>query len=105
MILTRNMSALKSAGFYMSSNKFRTLKQQYGRWNWRNDPYQHPDTITGARYNVYYPQLPSPSYHHQSFSLQRTTMYPRNQRLLQRPTVLRQDVPTFYPVKEPKKIL
>ncbi|GFW57716.1 hypothetical protein TNCV_2926351 [Trichonephila clavipes] len=46
-------------------------RQQYGRWNWRNDPSQHPDTIIGSRYNVYSPQLPSPSYHHPFFSLQR----------------------------------
>ncbi|GFW16275.1 hypothetical protein TNCV_4264401 [Trichonephila clavipes] len=26
--------------------------QQYERWNWRNDQSQHPDTITGSRYNV-----------------------------------------------------
>ncbi|GFW26871.1 hypothetical protein TNCV_1377141 [Trichonephila clavipes] len=39
-------------------------RQQYGRWNWRNDQSQHPDIITGSTYNVYSPQLPSPSYHH-----------------------------------------
>ncbi|GFS92236.1 hypothetical protein TNCV_1113451 [Trichonephila clavipes] len=54
-------------------------RQQYERWNFRNVQSQHPDTITGSRYNVYSPQLPSPSYHHPSFSLQRPTMYPRNQ--------------------------
>ncbi|GFW58582.1 hypothetical protein TNCV_718821 [Trichonephila clavipes] len=59
-------------------------RQQYRRWNWRNDQSQHPDTITSSRYNVYSPQLPSPSYHHPSFSLQRLTMCPRNQRLPQR---------------------
>ncbi|GFX63705.1 hypothetical protein TNCV_215051 [Trichonephila clavipes] len=49
-------------------------RQQNGRWNWRNDPSQHPDTITAD-----------------------ATMHPRNQRLPQRPTVLRPDAPTFYP--------
>ncbi|GFV90707.1 hypothetical protein TNCV_2224231 [Trichonephila clavipes] len=44
-------------------------RQQYGRWNWRNDQSQHPDTITGSRYYVYSHQLPSPSYHHPSFTL------------------------------------
>ncbi|GFU33788.1 retrovirus-related Pol polyprotein from transposon TNT 1-94 [Trichonephila clavipes] len=77
------------------TNQF-THRQQNGRWNWRNDPSQHPNTITGSRYNVYSPQLPSPSYHYPSFSLQRPTMYPRNQRLPQRPAVLRPDAPTFY---------
>ncbi|GFX05422.1 hypothetical protein TNCV_1007441 [Trichonephila clavipes] len=79
-------------------NQF-THRQQYGKWNWRNNPSQHPDTITGSRYNVYSPRLPSPSYHHPFFSLQRPTMYPRNQRLPQRPAVLRPDAPTFYPHK------
>ncbi|GFX42438.1 hypothetical protein TNCV_1520021 [Trichonephila clavipes] len=49
------------------TNQF-ARKQQYGRWNCRNDHSQHPDTITGSRYNVY-SQFPSPSYHHPSFSL------------------------------------
>ncbi|GFY21922.1 hypothetical protein TNCV_3295661 [Trichonephila clavipes] len=71
-------------------------RQLYGRQNWRNDPSQRPDTITGSRYNVYSPQLPSPSYHHPSFSLQRPTMYPRNQRLPQRPALLRPVARTFY---------
>ncbi|GFS80909.1 retrotransposable element Tf2 protein type 3 [Trichonephila clavipes] len=71
-------------------------RQQYGGWNWRNDQSQHPDTITNTRYNVYSPQFPSP-YHHPSFSLQRPTLYPRNQRFPQRPTVLRPNAPTFYP--------
>ncbi|GFU52707.1 hypothetical protein TNCV_2454201 [Trichonephila clavipes] len=77
-------------------------RHQYGRWNWRNAPSQHPDTITGSRCNVYSPQLPSPSYHHPSFSLQRPKNQrtnPRNQRLPQRPTVLRPDAPTFYPLQ------
>ncbi|GFU94291.1 hypothetical protein TNCV_3513311 [Trichonephila clavipes] len=65
-------------------------RQQYGRWNWRNDQSQHLDTITSSRYNVHSPQLPS-------FSLQRPTMYPRNQRLPQRPAVLQLDASTFYP--------
>ncbi|GFT95881.1 hypothetical protein TNCV_312201 [Trichonephila clavipes] len=72
-------------------------RQRYGKWNWRNDPSQHPDTVTGSSYNVYSPQLPPPSYHHPSFSLQRPTMYPRYQRLPRRPAVLRLDAPTFYP--------
>ncbi|GFX49538.1 hypothetical protein TNCV_4901801 [Trichonephila clavipes] len=63
-------------------------RQQYGRWNWRNDQSQHPDTITDSIYNVYSPQFPSPTYHHPSFSHQRPTLYPRNQRFQQRPTVL-----------------
>ncbi|GFY33281.1 hypothetical protein TNCV_1241311 [Trichonephila clavipes] len=46
---------------------------------------------------VYSPQLPSTSYHHPSLSFQRPTMYPRNQRLPQRPAVLRSDASTFYP--------
>ncbi|GFS62057.1 retrovirus-related Pol polyprotein from transposon 17.6 [Trichonephila clavipes] len=71
-------------------------RQQYGGWNWRNDQSQHPDTITNTRYKVYSPQFPSP-YHHPSFSLQRPTLYPRNQRFPQRPTVLRPNAPTFYP--------
>ncbi|GFU75440.1 hypothetical protein TNCV_2861561 [Trichonephila clavipes] len=71
-------------------------RQQYGGWNWRNDQSQHPDTITNTRYKVYSFQFPSP-YHHPSFSLQRPTLYPRNQRFPQRPTVLRPNAPTFYP--------
>ncbi|GFU44053.1 uncharacterized protein TNCV_4963641 [Trichonephila clavipes] len=80
-------------------------RQQYGRWNWRSDQSQHTRIpyITGSRYNVYSPRLPSLFYHHPSFSLQRPTMYPRNQRLLQRPAVLRPDAPTFYPPREPDK--
>ncbi|GFU83619.1 hypothetical protein TNCV_655311 [Trichonephila clavipes] len=73
----------------------RPVLQQYGKWNWRCDPSQQPDTITGSRFNVYSPQLPLPYYHHPFFSLQRPTIYPRNQRLPQRPTVLRPDAPTF----------
>ncbi|GFY09477.1 hypothetical protein TNCV_4321561 [Trichonephila clavipes] len=92
-LLTNRMVQKLAKGFKRS----RMIRQQYGRWNWRNDPSQHPDTITGSRYNVYSPQLPSPSYDHPSFSLQRPTMYPRNQRLPQRPEVLRPDAPTFYP--------
>ncbi|GFS94237.1 hypothetical protein TNCV_2013271 [Trichonephila clavipes] len=72
-------------------------RQQYGRWNWRNDQSQHQDTITNTRYKVYSPQLPSPSYHHPSYSFQRPTLYPRNQLFPQRPTVFRPDAPTFYP--------
>ncbi|GFT12774.1 retrotransposable element Tf2 protein type 3 [Trichonephila clavipes] len=71
-------------------------RQKYGGWNCRNDQSQHPDTITNTRYKVYSPQFPSP-YHHSSFSLQRPTLYPRNQRFPQRPTVLRPNAPTFYP--------
>ncbi|GFX91720.1 hypothetical protein TNCV_3529191 [Trichonephila clavipes] len=71
-------------------------RQQYGGWNWRNDQSQHPDTITNTRCKVYSPQFPLP-YHHPSFSLQRPTLYPRNQRFPQRPTVLRPNAPTFYP--------
>ncbi|GFT32854.1 retrovirus-related Pol polyprotein from transposon 412 [Trichonephila clavipes] len=78
------------------TNQF-VRRQQYGGWNWRNDQSQHPDAITGSRYNVYSPQFLSPSYHHPSFSLQRPTLYPRNQRFSQRPTVLRPNAPTFYP--------
>ncbi|GFU91820.1 hypothetical protein TNCV_3192071 [Trichonephila clavipes] len=77
------------------TNQF-VRRQQYGRWNWRNDQSQHPDAITGSRYNVYSPQLLSPSYHHPSFSLQRPILY-RNQRFPQRPSVLRPNAPTFYP--------
>ncbi|GFW11820.1 hypothetical protein TNCV_4100321 [Trichonephila clavipes] len=36
---------------------------------------------------------------------QRPTLYPRNQRFPQRPTVLRPNAPTFYPVKEHKTII
>ncbi|GFV31485.1 hypothetical protein TNCV_3462911 [Trichonephila clavipes] len=79
-------------------------RQQYGGWNWRNDQSQHPDTITNTRYKVYYPQFPSP-YHHPSFSLQRPTLYPRNQRFPQRPTVLRPNAPTFYPRQRHKTII
>ncbi|GFS76831.1 retrovirus-related Pol polyprotein from transposon 17.6 [Trichonephila clavipes] len=77
------------------TNQF-VRRQQYGGWNWRNDQSQHPDAITGSRYNVYSPQLLSPSYHHPSFSLQRPILY-RNQRFPQRPTVLRPNAPTFNP--------
>ncbi|GFX51198.1 hypothetical protein TNCV_2735491 [Trichonephila clavipes] len=28
-------------------------RPQYGRWNWRKDPSQHSDTITGSRYRMY----------------------------------------------------
>ncbi|GFU28886.1 hypothetical protein TNCV_470191 [Trichonephila clavipes] len=78
------------------TNQF-VRRQQYGGWNWRNDQSQHPDAITGSRYNVYSPQFLSPSYHHPSFSLQRPILYPRNQRFPQRPTVLRPNAPTFNP--------
>ncbi|GFT51012.1 hypothetical protein TNCV_3512351 [Trichonephila clavipes] len=71
----------------------------------RNDQSQHPDAITGSRYNVYSPQFLSPSYHHPSFSLQRPILYPRNQRFPQRPTVLRPNASTFNPVKEHKTII
>ncbi|GFW18172.1 hypothetical protein TNCV_4007121 [Trichonephila clavipes] len=77
------------------TNQF-VRRQQYGGWNWRNDQSQHPDAITGSRYNVYSPQFVSPSYHHPSFSLQRPILY-RNQRFPQRPTVLRPNAPTFTP--------
>ncbi|GFY05495.1 uncharacterized protein TNCV_218771 [Trichonephila clavipes] len=80
-------------------------RQHNRRWNWRNDPSQHPNTITGSRYNVYSPQLPSPLYHHPFFSLQRPTMYPRNQRLPQRPAVFDWMLQLSTPVKEPKKII
>ncbi|GFT19666.1 hypothetical protein TNCV_2535291 [Trichonephila clavipes] len=80
------------------------MEDGIGGWNWRNDQSQHPDTITNTRYKVYSPQFPSP-YHHPSFSLQRPTLYPRNQRFPQRPTVLRPNAPTFYPVKEHKTII
>ncbi|GFV42641.1 hypothetical protein TNCV_839961 [Trichonephila clavipes] len=80
-------------------------RQQYGGWNWRNDQSQHPDTITNTRYKVYSPQFPSP-YHHPSFSLQRPTLYPRNQRFPQRPTLLRPNVLQLStPVKEHKTII
>ncbi|GFW72124.1 transposon Tf2-11 polyprotein [Trichonephila clavipes] len=78
------------------TNQF-VRRQLYGGWNWRNDQSQHPDAITGSRYNVYSPQFLSPSYHHPSFSLQRPTLYPRNQRFPQRPTVLQPNAPTFNP--------
>ncbi|GFY22262.1 hypothetical protein TNCV_3299051 [Trichonephila clavipes] len=77
------------------TNQF-ARRQQYGRWNWKNDQSQHPNTTTGSRYNVYSPQLPSPFYHQTSFSLQRLTMYPRSQRLPQRPALLRPVARTFY---------
>ncbi|GFX97375.1 mitotic-spindle organizing protein 2A [Trichonephila clavipes] len=77
------------------TNQF-ARRQQYGGWNWRNDQSQHPDAITGSRYNVYSPQFLSPSYHHPSYSLQRPILY-RNQRFPQRPTVLRPNAPTFNP--------
>ncbi|GFW83846.1 retrovirus-related Pol polyprotein from transposon 297 [Trichonephila clavipes] len=78
------------------TNQF-ARRQQYGEWNWRIDQTQHPDAITGSRYNVHSPQFLSPSYHHPSFSLQRPTVSPRSWRLQQRPTVFRPDTPTFYP--------
>ncbi|GFW45246.1 hypothetical protein TNCV_4733541 [Trichonephila clavipes] len=78
------------------TNQF-VRRQQYGGWNWRKDPSQHPDAITGSRYNVYSPQFLLSSYHPPSFSHQRPTLYPRNQRFLQRPTVLRPNAPTFNP--------
>ncbi|GFS77592.1 integrase catalytic domain-containing protein [Trichonephila clavipes] len=78
------------------TNQF-VRRKQYGGWNWRNDQSQHPDAITGSRYNVYSPQFLLPSYHHPSFSLQRPTLYPRNQRFPQRPTDLRPNAPTFNP--------
>ncbi|GFW05433.1 retrotransposable element Tf2 protein type 3 [Trichonephila clavipes] len=77
------------------TNQF-VRRQHYGGWNWRNDQSQHPDAITGSRYNVYSPKFLSPSYHHPSFSLQRPILY-RNQRFPQRPTVLRPNAPTFNP--------
>ncbi|GFS73946.1 hypothetical protein TNCV_108381 [Trichonephila clavipes] len=86
------------------TNQF-VRRQQYGGWNWRNGQSQHPDAITGSRYNVYSPQFLLPSYHHPSFSHQRPTLYPRNQRFPQRPTVLRPNAPTFNPVKEHKTII
>ncbi|GFW77581.1 hypothetical protein TNCV_2499731 [Trichonephila clavipes] len=86
------------------TNQF-VRRQQYGGWNWRNDQSQHPDAITGSRYNVYSPQFLLPSYHHPSFFHQRPTLYPRNQRFPQRPTVLRPNAPTFNPVKEHKTII
>ncbi|GFS72825.1 hypothetical protein TNCV_4628731 [Trichonephila clavipes] len=70
-------------------------RQQYGEWIWRNDQSQLSDTITNTRPKVYSPQFPSP-YHHPSFSLQGPTLYPRNQRFPQQPTVLRPNAPTFY---------
>ncbi|GFV72186.1 hypothetical protein TNCV_3278411 [Trichonephila clavipes] len=27
-------------------------RQQYERWNWRNDQSHYPDTITASRYNI-----------------------------------------------------
>ncbi|GFV11285.1 uncharacterized protein TNCV_3723741 [Trichonephila clavipes] len=81
------------------TNQF-ARRQQYGGWNWRNDQSQYPDAITGTRYNVYFTQFQSPSYHHPSFSLQRLTIYPRSRRLQHRPTVFRPDAPTFYPHKK-----
>ncbi|GFU83407.1 hypothetical protein TNCV_1345921 [Trichonephila clavipes] len=78
------------------TNQF-VRRQQYGGWNWRNDQSQHPDAKTGSRYNVYSPQFLLNSYHHPSFSHQRPTLYPRNQRFPQRPTVLRPNTPTFNP--------
>ncbi|GFX18026.1 retrovirus-related Pol polyprotein from transposon 297 [Trichonephila clavipes] len=78
------------------TNQF-VRRLQYGGWNWRNDQSQHPDAITGSRYNVYSPQFLSPSYHHPSFSLQQPILYPRNQRFPQRPTVLRPNAPNFNP--------
>ncbi|GFX67945.1 transposable element Tcb2 transposase [Trichonephila clavipes] len=77
------------------TNQFAHI-QQYGGWNWRNDQSQHPDTITNTRYKVYSPQFPSP-YHHPSFSLQRPTLYPRNQRFPQRPTVFATQCSNFLP--------
>ncbi|GFX67202.1 hypothetical protein TNCV_2185491 [Trichonephila clavipes] len=78
------------------TNQF-VRRQHYGGWNWKNDQSQHPDVITGSRYNVYSPQFLSPSYHHTSFSLQRPILFPRNQRFPQRPTVFRPNAPTFNP--------
>ncbi|GFR12441.1 hypothetical protein TNCT_586251, partial [Trichonephila clavata] len=44
------------------------------------------------------PQRPESSHHHPSFSLQRPTMYPRNQPVFQqRPAALRPDASTFHP--------
>ncbi|GFW05104.1 hypothetical protein TNCV_598981 [Trichonephila clavipes] len=78
------------------TNQF-TRRQQYRRWNWRNDQSQHPDAITSSRYNVYSPQFLSHSYHHPSFSHQRPTIYPESWQLQQRPTVFPPDAPTVYP--------
>ncbi|GFT41315.1 hypothetical protein TNCV_628581 [Trichonephila clavipes] len=47
--------------------------------------------------------LPSPSNHHPSLSFQLPTMYPRNQRLPQRPAVLQPDESTFTPSKNTRK--
>ncbi|GFW31824.1 hypothetical protein TNCV_5039941 [Trichonephila clavipes] len=44
------------------TNQF-ARRQQYGRWNWRNDPSQHPGTIIVSRYNVYSHELPSPFFY------------------------------------------
>ncbi|GFY01037.1 hypothetical protein TNCV_1364421 [Trichonephila clavipes] len=86
------------------TNQF-ARRQYYGGCNWRNDQSQHPDAITDSRYNAYSPQFLSPSYHHQSFSLQRPTVYPRSRRLQQRPTVFRPDAQLSTPVKEHEKII
>ncbi|GFV85156.1 hypothetical protein TNCV_4172091 [Trichonephila clavipes] len=79
-------------------------RQHNGGWNWRNDQSQHPDIITNTRYKVYSPQFPSP-YHHPSFSLQRSTLYPRKQRFPQRPTVCDPMLQLSTPVKEHKTII
>ncbi|GFS63063.1 hypothetical protein TNCV_3743201 [Trichonephila clavipes] len=80
-------------------------RQQYGSWNWRNDQSQHPDTINGSRYNAYFPQLHLPSYNLPSFSLQRPTMYPRNQRLRNDQQFCDRMLQFSTPVKKPRKII
>ncbi|GFV47589.1 hypothetical protein TNCV_4671631 [Trichonephila clavipes] len=85
------------------TNQF-VRRQQYGGWNWRNDQSQHPDAITGSRYNVYSPQLLSPFLSSPVLFSSAADLY-RNQRFPQRPSVLRPNAPTFYPVKEHKTII
>ncbi|GFX49686.1 hypothetical protein TNCV_1637241 [Trichonephila clavipes] len=71
-------------------------RQQYGGWSWRNDQSQHPIPLP-----IQYIRYTLLSFHYLiitlPFHFKRPTLYPRNQRFPQRPTVLRPNAPTFYP--------
>ncbi|GFR30982.1 hypothetical protein TNCT_147421 [Trichonephila clavata] len=67
---------------------------QYGRW--RSGQNQPP--MSYSQNQVYYPQRSAPNHHQPSFTPQRPTIHPKNQRISQqRPVDLRPDAPTFHP--------
>ncbi|GFX20120.1 hypothetical protein TNCV_1436801 [Trichonephila clavipes] len=80
-------------------------RQQYGRWNWRNDQSQHPDTITGVL-DTMYTLL---NFHH---LLIITRPFLFSGRLIRETNDCRNDqqfcnrmLQLSTPVKEPKKII